>query len=58
MPVATSVIDIGPNIGISPLYFLTRSHTTHCELHEPDPNNLAKLLENLKGYEDRSKSTR
>jgi FkbM family methyltransferase len=47
------VVDIGANIGISALYFLTRSRTTHCELYEPDPNNLAKLLKNLKGYEDR-----
>jgi len=47
------VIDIGANIGISALYFLTRSRTTRCELYEPDPNNLAKLSKNLKGYEDR-----
>jgi len=47
------VVDIGSNIGISALYFLTRSHSTYCELYEPDPRNLAKLSENLKDFEGR-----
>jgi FkbM family methyltransferase len=50
---AQVVIDIGSNIGISALYFLTRSPTSFCELYEPDPDNVAKLLTNLKGYEHR-----
>jgi FkbM family methyltransferase len=44
------VVDLGSNIGISALYFLTRSHSTYCELYEPDPQNLPKLLQNLKGH--------
>jgi FkbM family methyltransferase len=47
------VIDIGANIGISALYFLTRSRSTYCELYEPDPHNLEKLLRNLKDHEGR-----
>ena len=47
------VVDVGANIGISALYFLTRSPSTYCELYEPDPHNLVKLLQNLKGHEGR-----
>lgn len=50
---AQIVVDLGSNIGVSALYFLTRSPTSFCELYEPDPNNIAKLVTNLKGYEDR-----
>lgn len=47
------VLDLGSNIGISALYFLTRSQSTYCELYEPDPRNLSKLLSNLKGFDQR-----
>ena len=47
------VVDVGSNIGISALYFLTRSHSTYCELYEPDPNNLEKLSRNLREHEGR-----
>jgi FkbM family methyltransferase len=47
------VIDLGSNIGVSALYFLTRSPSTYCELYEPDPRNLPKLLQNIEGYNDR-----
>lgn len=47
------VIDLGSNIGISALYFLTRSPSTYCELYEPDPRNLPKLLKNIEGYTGR-----
>ncbi len=47
------VVDLGSNIGVSALYFLTRSPTSHCELYEPDPRNIPKLLENLQGFEGR-----
>lgn len=47
------VIDIGSNIGISALYFMTRNDMSQCYLYEPDPNNLGKLQHNLKKYEDR-----
>jgi FkbM family methyltransferase len=47
------VVDIGSNIGISALYFLTRSESTHCELYEPDPRNIDKLKANLVTFESR-----
>lgn len=47
------VIDIGANIGISALYFLTRNHVSSCVLYEPNPNNIERLKLNLKGREDR-----
>ena len=46
-------VDFGSNIGLSALYFLTRSDTTVCELYEPDPRNVEKLRINLRGFESR-----
>jgi FkbM family methyltransferase len=48
-----TVVDIGSNIGISALYFLTRNPTAHVSLYEPDPRNVARLRQNLRGYEGR-----
>lgn len=50
---ASVVVDIGSNIGISTLYFLTRNPQSRCYLYEPDPNNVAKLKYNLKDYHNR-----
>lgn len=50
---AVNVVDIGSNIGISALYFLTRSPRVRCHLFEPDPRNVERLRGNLAGYEDR-----
>jgi FkbM family methyltransferase len=47
------VVDIGSNIGISALYFLTRSPSTYCELYEPDPRNVPRLLDNLADFSGR-----
>jgi FkbM family methyltransferase len=47
------VVDLGSNIGISALYFLTRSPSTYCELYEPDPRNVSRLLINLERFGDR-----
>jgi FkbM family methyltransferase len=47
------VVDLGSNIGISALYFLTRSPAVYCELYEPDPQNIPKLLCNLRPYDGR-----
>jgi FkbM family methyltransferase len=47
------VVDIGSNIGISALYFLTRSPAVRCYLYEPDPRNVQRLNENLRGFETR-----
>ena len=48
-----TVVDIGSNIGISALYFLTRNKETTCFLYEPDGRNTSKLRKNLVGFEDR-----
>ncbi len=47
------VVDIGSNIGLSALFFLTRSADTRCYLFEPVPANLVKLEMNLKEYGSR-----
>jgi len=46
-------VDIGSNIGISALYFLTRNRTSRCYLYEPVPRNVERLRENLAAYEER-----
>src|SRR5438132_14092566 len=50
---ARTVLDIGSNIGISALYFLTASPFTRCHLYEPDPRNVERLRRNLASYEAR-----
>ena len=52
-PPIRTVVDIGSNIGISALYFLTRDPECRCWLHEPVPENVERLRQNLAGYEDR-----
>jgi FkbM family methyltransferase len=47
------VVDIGSNIGLSALYFLTRAPATTCYLFEPDPKNVRRLEHNLDGLENR-----
>jgi FkbM family methyltransferase len=47
------VVDIGSNIGISALYFLTRNRTARCYLYEPVPRNVALLRRNLAAFADR-----
>jgi hypothetical protein len=44
-------VDIGSNIGISALYFLTRNRDARCYLYEPVPRNVERLRANLAGYE-------
>lgn len=50
---ARCVVDVGSNIGISVLYFLTRH--PHCRVHafEPDPRNVERLRRNLRAFEGR-----
>jgi FkbM family methyltransferase len=50
---ARVIVDIGSNIGISALYFLTRSTETRVHLHEPDPRNVGRLRANLAAFEGR-----
>lgn len=47
------VVDLGSNIGISALYFLTRNQKARCYLYEPDRRNTNKLRANLAGFEAR-----
>jgi FkbM family methyltransferase len=47
------VVDIGSNIGISALYFLTRNRSSKVFLFEPLPRNVDALKSNLSGYEAR-----
>jgi FkbM family methyltransferase len=47
------VLDVGSNIGVSALYFLTRSPATRCVLYEPVPTNVGRLRSNLLGLESR-----
>ena len=47
------VVDVGSNIGLSGLYFLTRNASCRCYLFEPDPRNVQRLRENLSGLDGR-----
>ena len=48
-----TVVDLGSNIGISALYFLTRNKHSRCYLYEPVPENNNKAHENLKEFKGR-----
>ena len=50
---AKIVLDIGSNIGISALYFLTRNAQARVYCYEPDPKNISRLKENLKDFDAR-----
>jgi FkbM family methyltransferase len=47
------VVDIGGNIGLSALYFLTRNQTSRCYLYEPLSFNVERLQANLAPFADR-----
>ncbi len=47
------VVDVGSNVGISALYFLTRDPAVRCHLFEPVPQNVARLRHNLARFEGR-----
>jgi FkbM family methyltransferase len=49
----SSVVDVGANIGISALYFLTRSPHVRVRLYEPVAENAVRLKRNLEGFEER-----
>jgi FkbM family methyltransferase len=46
-------VDVGANIGIASLYFLTRNATSKVYCVEPDPKNIARLPRTLAGFEGR-----
>jgi FkbM family methyltransferase len=52
-PEVRTVVDIGSNIGVSALYFLTRNDQSKVWLYEPNPRNVERLRGNLAGYEER-----
>jgi FkbM family methyltransferase len=47
------VVDVGSNVGISVLYFLSRNRTSRCYVYEPVPRNVDRLRANLVGFEAR-----
>ena len=53
-PVPQVVVDLGANIGLSGLYFLTRAPTVRCHLYEPVPQNLERLEANLGRVRERA----
>ena len=53
IPETRVVVDIGSNIGISALYFLTRHQDVLCHLFEPVPANVQRLRVNLEPFVER-----
>jgi FkbM family methyltransferase len=49
---ARTIVDVGSNIGVSALYFLTRTNA-RLWLYEPVPRNIERLRENLQPFETR-----
>ncbi len=49
-----NILDLGSNIGISALYFLTRNKKNRIYCVEPDPNNAYFLKRNLKCFMNRA----
>ena len=47
------ILDIGSNIGLSAIYWLTRNDDTIVHCYEPSSTNYKKLIENLKDYKGR-----
>jgi FkbM family methyltransferase len=46
-------VDIGANIGLATLYFLTRNAASRVYAYEPDSRNVPRLRRNLDGYDRR-----
>lgn len=46
-------IDIGSNIGVSAVYFLSRNRFNRIVCVEPDPDNIQILMKNLEQFSDR-----
>jgi FkbM family methyltransferase len=47
------IIDVGSNIGISAVYFLSRRPNTHVVCYEPNPANLELLKLNMQSFQGR-----
>jgi FkbM family methyltransferase len=52
-PSGSVIVDIGANIGISALYFLTRNRDCHVWCYEPNPANIERLRQNVLPFMDR-----
>jgi FkbM family methyltransferase len=52
-PPAGAVVDVGSNIGISALWFLTREPAVRVRCFEPVPTNVARLADNLAPFAGR-----
>lgn len=52
-PDAKVVVDVGANIGIASLYFLTRSLDTLVYAYEPVPQNIESFRQNIAPFQDR-----
>lgn len=52
-PAPRVVVDLGSNIGLSALYFLSRGPSVRCHLYEPVPENLDRLRVNLESVWER-----
>jgi FkbM family methyltransferase len=47
------VVDVGANIGLSALFWLTRRPDSRVWCYEPNPENIPRLRHTLAGFEDR-----
>ena len=54
---ARIVVDLGTNIGVSALFFMTRRPDVHVYCYEPDSRNIPRLRATLAGLEDRYELT-
>jgi FkbM family methyltransferase len=52
-PGARTVVDIGSNIGLSSLYWLTRNPEVYVYCYEPAPPSYGRLLDNLAPFQGR-----
>ena len=51
---AEVVVDLGANIGISALFFLSRNAACRVHCYEPDPKNVERLRRNLSAHASRA----
>lgn len=47
------IVDFGSNVGVSALFFLSRNADSVVYCHEPLPQNLTRLRQNLRAFEGR-----
>lgn len=52
-PDAAVIVDVGANIGISALYFLTEARHSRCHLFEANPTLIDRLRDNLDAFSSR-----